>query len=137
MSKPIGSGTECLVYNSSPGKVYKKYDYNKGPDLDRDLKRIYYLAKKAYKNGIGPKVYGRRKYGYITEKVETIESAQQEDFARKHYDELEKKIQEVFTEDVSDFTFESWHDRRDEPYYPNLGIKDGKLIVIDFGVSYI
>lgn len=126
--KLIGSGLECRVYDLHNGKVYKQYadrgypSCMAGPLNEKEIQKVYKLAKKAAKHELGPKVYYRRKYGYVTKKVDPPGKP-----SKKEYDKFIKRIEKVFgylfNNDIGDWGGLLY----------NLGRENGKLVLIDFG----
>lgn len=129
----IGLGIECTVYKVSDTRCYKKYD------VSTDVTTIYAHAKKAYEAGIGPKVYRCNKNGYYTEIVEVLA-----DYGCQVCDE-ECSCCEVCDKVLLSAEF-NWDDLGalksiacdifgdcHDLHAENVGIKDNKLILIDFG----
>ncbi len=128
----IGYGVECNVYNIGNGICYKYYDSNIVADC------AYKNAIMAFNAGIGPAVYDRNDYGYETEIVGIFAdvfncgeckglNCKQVSMRRccdtSGYDILIDTIAEIF--DIDKY-------QADLHVY-NIGIKDGKYIMIDFG----
>lgn len=132
IEKQIGYGSECTVYDVGNGRCYKRYGE---PEI---VDTVYENALKAYKAGIAPEVYGKDENGYYTEIVEVFNCRDclnrpcsfiaiceiyKNEISQIEYGELCAKVCEVFGKyadgDLS---------------MMNLGIKNGKLIVIDFGI---
>lgn len=123
----LGSGLECIVYDLGDGTCYKEYH----PFYDI----IYYNAKIAHDFGIAPEVYERDKNGYRTEIVAmfnkncSLGSCENDICYRscevlicEEYIEFETKVEELFGEDATA-----------DLHIFNIGLKNGKMIMIDFG----
>lgn len=132
ISKRIGSGSECEVFDVGEGRCYKKYFY------PSNVNAVYENAKKAFEAGIAPKVYGKDENGYYTEIVETFSHLCDncnlnyecseclyffEIIDRFELDELDNKLCEIFGDGFHDL------------YIFNIGLKNGKLVAIDFGMA--
>lgn len=129
----IGHGLECTVYDIGNGRCYKEYIFPK------DVDSAYRNAKIAFEAGIAPEVYERDENGYYTEIVETFEDlcGDCEDeiycdemiceyaldiIGHKKYYELCATLCEVFSESAAV-----------DLHIKNIGLKDNKLVAIDFG----
>ena len=146
--KWIGSGVECKVYKVDNGTVYKEY---KKYEL-KYLAQIYETAIIANKNGIAPDVYDRDSTGYYTELVQVFneltckgcketttfgdgrkcknegfclepcdKALAKPGFTQDDYDKLESAANKLSNKRISDL------------HPANIGIKDNKLVLIDFG----
>lgn len=113
----LNAGSECTVYKVTDTICFKKYKSNK------DINKIYTIAKEAAELGIGPAVFGKFENGYYTEIVETPfnEYADLLPMYGKEYSNLVKQYEELIGKDFND-----------NGYY-NFGLKNGKLIIVDFG----
>lgn len=120
MTQQIGAGLECDVYNIGNGRCYK--DYRKNPTTFT-LDKLYAAACLAADAGLGPDVYGRDEHGYITEIVEVRTKDVEQCYISEEYGELKAQLQDLFHTTV--FDLHNW----------NIGIKNNKLICIDFGIG--
>ncbi len=134
----IGEGEECFVSEVMDGILYKYYPYR----YPGQVRVIYDRAVKAAAAGIGPDVYGIDEGGYLTEKVQLLETSvciacpngdccgcdwtccrifqTENKFSTDGFLRLRDKANELFSR-ATDF-------RR-----VSIGVKNGKLIMIDFG----
>lgn len=127
----VGSGCECTVYNLSSKRVYKQYN-----EYPEEIANIIDRAKEAFHAGIAPKVFDTVEDGYITEKVKLLDDSlcygcddchlcdrvlEDNGFTMKDYKELLRKA-----ENLGFDTFDL--------HIANIGIKDNKLVMIDFGM---
>lgn len=131
----LGSGSECTVYDLGDETCYKHYNQRNNDNIET----VYYNAKMAHNFGIAPEVYECGERGYRTEIVDTFrETCKKADcggsccgnicdylldiIGYKEYEEFLIEVRELFgicaTGDL---------------HYNNIGIKNGKLIMIDFG----
>lgn len=130
----IGGGLECEVYLLDDGRVYKQYQCLNSGD---ELQQIYERAKLAFDAGIGPAVYELVDDGYITEKVQILnldycgncdginhcvcpQILAENGFTYHDYNELKNESREIGLSP-------------DDLHQNNIGIKNGKLVMIDFG----
>ncbi len=126
----IGYGEECRVYDIGNGICYKYYDDGGIMDL------VYKNAIRACNAGIGPAVYDRNDCGYETEIVDVLSDVfncvecngtnckgVRDCCDTSGYDILIDIIEEIF--DVCEI--------QADLHNKNIGIKDGKYIMIDFG----
>lgn len=116
----IDGGNECSVYDLHNGRVFKEYGYLDNKALDK----IYKLAKKAAKIGLGPTVFYQRRCGYVTEKVKTVKRVSKQQF-KDFLEEVHKNLGYHFDSDITLYD--------ESPYLRNLGRKNKKLVLIDFG----
>jgi len=125
----LGSGSECIVYDLGDGTCYKQYFL---PSADIDT--IYRNAKIAHDFGIGPEVYEHNSNGYRTEIVEVLGDDCEDGencnldcrncpiLSGSDFEELRNEVMELFGMDaIVDL------------HIFNIGLKNDKMIMIDFG----
>jgi hypothetical protein len=133
VKQQIGRGSECTVYDIGDGKCYK--DYND----EEAAEDAYRAAETAADNGIGPEVYERYDCGYVTEIVEVIKNT----FCKKcKKANLCCEVCNEFIEHIGKDNFNEFEETviitfgeyATADLHPgNIGIKDDKLLMIDFG----
>lgn len=134
----IGGGTECSVYRITDTICFKHYPYYAPKKIDD----IFTLAQQMADYDLAPKVYQLFYDGYTTEIIQSlmrgicfgcddnVENCNQicnallyeNDIAIDELYELTDKLQSLYS-DFSDLHNE------------NIGIKNGKLVAIDFGLA--
>lgn len=121
----FADGGECSVYLHYKHRVKKTYP---NPEY---AAHAYELALMAEEAGLGPTVYSLNGCSYITEKVQTFNY---QDKPEDHftYDEIEEFLGWVEESLGEGFV---WDVRTGDGslYYANVGMKNGELILIDFG----
>lgn len=131
---PIGCGSECEVYDIGGGMCYKRYHTQAAVGI------AYDNAVKAADADIGPEVYRKGRKGYTTEIVELYGFCKHCgdnyfdiccEICDEFIDEIgRKKYYEMIAVAVKIFGKTAVNDLHND----NIGLKDGKPIMIDFGI---
>lgn len=138
----ISEGSEAMVYDIGNNICYKYY---KGSSPSR-IAAIADIATTAAIHGLGPDVYAVNETGYYTEIVEVVNDCEYFENAATCYDRKCKcptVDQCKFTkEGISELhrtlikTFDNEYYFSDLSWF-NVGVKNNKLVCIDFGIGVI
>lgn len=132
----LSSGSECNVYNIGGGVCYKRYVTQQNAEI------AYQNAVEAADAGIGPDVFKQGRWGYTTEIVDMYihycdkycgELAFECDSLCSEFIEyaVGRKIYYEFVSKANDvFDGATW-----DLHNENIGEKNGKPVLIDFGFA--
>jgi len=138
LQNKIGHGVECDVYDIGNGRCYKYYGDSRFEYNGLDIPTIYDAAAAAAEIGLAPNVYGYDDCGYTTEIVEVFNECDDKGLCGGQCEfcedmpidldewyKLKNKLSDLFGHDIRDL------------HVGNIGIKNGRLICIDFGFGII
>jgi hypothetical protein len=136
-SHKIGAGVECEVFDVGNSICYKRYRDGASGTMER-IESIYKAASITAAHGLGPRVYERTDGGYFTQIVTTWEDYKDAHgcsrcnaecshcpFNLERIQELRCKLREFIYADFCDI------------HLHNVGLKDGHLVCIDFGIGVV